>query len=151
MVAMASTRSAYCSTINKDTPSRASREKIEDLIDDHGSQSERCLVDEHDLGVRKVGPHERQHLLLAPAERSRYLLSPLGQVRKRLLGAVENVGFRTVSRSLEPKVLAHRQGGEDAAPLHHVANAKAGAAARRRSCDVLPLEPDAALLRAEQP
>ena len=55
----------------------------EDLLDEHRGQPQRRLVEEHaGRGSAISAAADRQHLLLAAAQRPRQLRAPLGQDRE---------------------------------------------------------------------
>jgi len=54
----------------------------EDLVDQHGSQAQRRLVEKHHLGLAHQRAANRQHLLLAARQVARQLVPSLPQSRK---------------------------------------------------------------------
>ena len=85
VLASASARLMYCSTINSDTPSAAIRSMNSKIaLTTSGARPERRLVDEHELRVRDVRAHEGEHLLFTPAEGARDLALPVAEHGERV-------------------------------------------------------------------
>src|SRR5258705_10422387 len=78
-----------------------------DLADDQGGQAERRLVQHEHGRARHQRAADREHLLLAPAERARELASPLAEPGESL----EDLGERALDGpSIAPPGGAHPEG-----------------------------------------
>ena len=96
---------------------------IEELLDDHGSQTQRQLVDHQQLRARQQRLCECQHLLLAAREVSRFLCPPLTEHGEEAKGTLD--GFLDVAVVLlvepagEAEVLLDGQPGEHTPAAGH--------------------------------
>src|SRR5881409_1872735 len=80
------------------------------LLDEHGGEAQRRLVEQHQDRLGHERAVDRQHLLLAAAERPRQLRSPLGQDGEARVHALE----RPLDRALVgPRVRPHLEVLED--------------------------------------
>ena len=98
--------------------------QIEQLSYQNGAESERRLVEHHQLGPGQQRPADRQHLLLAARQHRGRHVAALGEVGEAL---VDRLGFGlqivVAAPGAHQQVLVHRQAHEDLAPLgnHHQA------------------------------
>src|SRR6185295_17254895 len=123
---------------------------VEDVLDQLGGETERRLVQQHDLGPRHERPPDRQHLLLTARQRAGPLLGPRGQHREVLgdhlqvlrdpVGVAAGVGAHA-------QVLADREEREHLAALRYVGEAEARDPVRVEPLDRAALQGHTALLR----
>ena len=128
-------------------PSRFKRQHLlEQALDDHRRQALRRLIEQQQLGVAHQRARDRQHLLLAARQNAAHAVAQLAELRKELRHAVRRPAPGAVGRAgSDLEVLPHRELGEDAPVLRHVADAAARQPVGRGAGDVLALEAHVAL------
>ncbi len=87
-----------------------------------GARPERRFVEEHELRPPHQRARDREHLLLAAAHASRFLVATIGEAREDLEPAVDVDGHLAVAPRVraETQVLVDRELGKGPAPLRHV-------------------------------
>src|SRR4030095_7297341 len=102
-------------------------DRVEDLLDQHRSQSHRGLIQQQQARPSHERASDRQHLLLAAGEGAGHLRDALLQPGEQDEHALQIVGDPGVVPQECPhdEVLAHGEAVEDAPALRHVANPQA--------------------------
>src|SRR5688500_1062073 len=78
------------------------QDQIPNLIDDRGSEPERRLVEQQQLGRRHERSADCDHLLLAAREVASQLFPPLGHSGEHLVRAIQRAAERVAIRAAEP-------------------------------------------------
>ena len=126
----------------------------EDLLDEHGRQPQRRLVEQHQDWLGHEAPADGQHLLLAAAQRPGQLRPPLGQDRKARVHALERRLDGALVRArvgAHLEVLQHAQLREELAALGDVRDPAPGDRLARQPVDPLSAEAHGPLGRRDQP
>ncbi len=99
------------------------QDRVHHLLDDLRRQSFRWLVEQHQRWIAHQGPSDRQHLLLASAHASARAVAHLGEIGKQREQLVRRPVRRVRSLRLttDLEILVHREVGEDAPLLRHIA------------------------------
>ena len=115
------------------------RDDAEHLAHDQRRQPLRWLVQDQQPRIEQQRAGDRQHLLLAAGKLPAAVLLALGEPREQLVDARD--GPRAGPLQRHAQVFLHRQVGEDAPPLRHVADAEGGDAERRQARGLLAEHP----------
>ena len=110
----------------------------EDLLDDDGRKAQGGLVEQEEPGPGHEGAAHGQHLLLAAGQGAALLGDALLQDGKELEDVVHVAGDAVpvaAKEGAEIQVLAHRELGEDEAPLGHLRDAELDDVVRRQLVD----------------
>jgi len=124
----------------------------EDLLDEHGGQAHRRLVEQQQARARHEGTRDGEHLLLAARERAGHLRHALLEAREQLEDAVEvgvDVAVGTEVRA-HGQVFAHRQPIEDSPALGHVRDPARDDLVRGDAGERVAVEDDGAAARDEE-
>src|SRR5581483_5242146 len=118
-------------------------DELQQRLDDQRRQTQRELVDEHDLRLGEQGPPDDQHLLLAAGQLARGLPPTLFQSREVLVDGTEDLLGRSPREvagvAAEEEVLLDGHRREDLAPLGYEGDA-VGHDLDRRSGQGFPIE-----------
>ena len=137
---------AFCSTTSTVRPFGVVQvlDDAEDLRHEQRREAERRLVEQQQPRALHERAREREHLLLAAAERAGLLVAPLLDPREVRLDAREVVLDRAAPRvRAEPQVLPDGELGERAAALGHVRDAEPRHVVGPAAADRLAGEADA--------
>src|SRR5437867_4838728 len=95
-------------------------DRVEDLLDEDGSQPHARLVEQQEPWVRHERPPDREHLLLAAREGAGYLSQALGQPWKQSEDPLEIGANAGVAPEIgaHQEILANRQAIEDRSEEH---------------------------------
>src|SRR5262245_2694357 len=119
-----------------------------DLVDDDGREPFRRLVEQDARRVAHQAAADREHLLLASGNLRGRALARLGEVGKE---REHPVGAPPAALPSHLEVLHHREIGEDAAVLGHVAEPQARDAPHRKTVYAPAVEDDLAASRSHPP
>ena len=112
-------------------------DRLGHLLDDDRRQPFRRLVEQHAARIAHQGAGDGQHLLLAARHAPARPLAHAAEIGKQREQPVLGPGRRAVARRLaaDLEILHHRQLGEDAPLLRHIAQAEPGDAVGRQAVD----------------
>src|SRR3954453_18667286 len=116
-----------------------------DLVDDHGRQPERRLVEQQQARAGHQRPAHREHLLLAAGHRAALLLLALLEAREERVDAVDvlaDPGAVAAGERAHLEVLEDRHPREDAPPLGRLGDPDLGDRVARQALDVAAVEDD---------
>src|SRR5213593_1098024 len=119
----------------------------EQLLDEHGRQTERGLVEQQEPGPTHERAAHREHGLLAARHRRSALPTSLGQPREEredMVATRREVGGRPLDERAHAQILLHGHLREQAPALRHDRNAARHDLVRAESIDAGAVEPDRA-------
>src|SRR6266550_1341203 len=119
----------------------------EDLLDDRGREPERWLVEHQQPRPADEGTGEREHLLLAAAERARLLIATTlqpGEVPEDPWSLVAHSAPLSANVGPHPEVLPNAELAEETTALWHVRDPGTRDLVRLPARDLLALEDDLA-------
>ena len=121
-------------------------EDRDEALDDQGCESERQLVDEHDLGAGHEGLGEHDHLLLPARERARRRLPAALERWEQLERVVDPLArLRPAERVRgDPEVVLHGELSQEAPSLRHDRDTGGPDRLGAPPCDLLIADEDAA-------
>jgi hypothetical protein len=127
-------------------------DRVEDLLDQHGRQSHRRLVQQEQPGTPHEGAADGQHLLLTARQRAGHLGDALLQAREQREHPLQVLGDAAVApeECAHHEILADAEAIEDPAALGHVADTATDDVVGRGAGEHAILEVDRALAGDQQ-
>ena len=123
----------------------------EDLVDHHGGQALRRLVEQQQIGVGHERAGDGEHLLLAAGQEVTLVLTPFFQLGEDLEHLLQGPGILLAAGARSHgQVLGHGERREDHSALGDEADAQTSDLEGRKTDQFLAVEDDAALARGRE-